>query len=123
MSDHLEEFKDVMDEAHVDVEAPKMTEPKFTPGPWNVKFHIVDDMTFCVVEDESRKAICEVFSHEPNWEDEQEANARLLAAAPEMYEMLASIRRTLKYMGYLPYLVKDIDLILRKARGEREVEK
>lgn len=112
-SDHLQEFKNIMDEAHVD------SESKFTPGPWHVgRGHELSTgmkgweyYPVCWSKDDEN--VCDIVY---NRED-----AELIAAAPEMYEMLASIRTTLKDMGYLPYLVKDIDLILRKARGESEV--
>ncbi len=65
-----------------------MNKEQFTKKPWHVKFHHLEDMTFVTVAGESSKPICEVFSHEPNWEDEQEANAHLIAAAPELYEAL-----------------------------------
>jgi hypothetical protein len=44
-----------------------------------------------------------------------EANASLIAAAPEMYKMLAIIKKA--YWDY-PRLVATIDEVLKKARGE-----
>lgn len=105
-----------------------MNRPKFTPGPRETDFYNVEDQGVYMVKDSLNQAVCECFTQYPFagkpgiTDDEAEANARLIAAAPELYEMLASIRATLKFMGYLPYLVKDIDLILSKARGESEVE-
>lgn len=98
-----------------------MTEPKFTPGPWKAHHGVCEpDYVFYGEEencDTEKRVIAEVYRRVGF----RSYDVDLIAAAPEMYEMLASIRTTLKYMGYLPYLVKDIDLILRKARGESEV--
>ena len=103
-----------------------MSKPKFTPGPWfrvgrSVRWKKEQkDLPYRTLPN---GLICSCKSAEawPECDEEARANAQLISAAPEMYEMLASIRTTLEYMGYLPYLVKDIDLILRKARGESEV--
>ena len=96
-----------------------MTETKFTPGPWKAML-AGKELDSAFILDSNERAIASLY-HEKNNLKTMYSNARLIVAAPEMYEMLASIRTTLKYMGYLPYLVKDIDLILSKARGESEV--
>lgn len=89
-----------------------MSEPKFTPGPWNVApmdlrmFRITRDLS-CWVD------ICRnVLTEE---------NANLIAAAPEMYSML---ERILDYMTGGQFLakppsVKEIAHLLEEARGER----
>lgn len=62
----------------------------------------------------------------------QEANASLIAAAPEMYRMLESVHRLLNgYLLYMPirtdikhqqieFNAKQIEELLKKARGENE---
>lgn len=45
------------------------------------------------------------------------ANANLIAAAPEMYEMLDSLSDYSTFQG-VPAWVHDIKLLLAKARGE-----
>ena len=120
-----------------------MNKEQFTKKPWHVKFHHVADMTFVTVADESRKPICEVFSHEPNWEDEQEANAHLIAAAPELYEALKGAVQEACGACAMMHVSDKYDFIengcpfeenedckclswirtLRKARGESEVQK
>ena len=100
-----------------------MSKPKFTPGPWKAEYRILDDMTFAIVVDESRKTICEVFSHEPNWEDEQEANATLIKNAPELYEACRFHCETRCKMRNLNKNICKNCLYgkaLRKARGESE---
>ena len=50
---------------------------------------------------------------------ESTANAHLIAAAPDMYEMLESLRED---YGLLTTVGKDIDKLLAKARGEKNAK-
>jgi hypothetical protein len=92
-----------------------MSEEKFTPGPWNN----CDGFTV-----ETRKArICIIASL--NVSDEaSEANAALIAAAPEMCEFLEWLRSIegqcaiLNGKKYLPQILEKVDEILKKVRGE-----
>ena len=65
-----------------------MSEPKWTPGPWNA----IDCGTGWVVgprEADSDDYIADVHLHTHGISDESaEANANLIAAAPELYEAL-----------------------------------
>lgn len=89
-----------------------MTEPKFTQTPWEVKFSMCEDMTFASIETENHKTIAEVFLNDN--EDEQEANAYLLKAAPKMYNVLNDILHD----GFCADKFKAIHEVLCEARGE-----
>jgi hypothetical protein len=70
-----------------------MSEAKFTPGPWLAekigKWGVYsDDATGSIV------AQCGGFKFAPRPEVEQEANAHLIAAAPEMYEAIVAFLRS-----------------------------
>ena len=59
---------------------------KFTGGKWNViQGAGIDELD--VISEEERN-ICCLFGYSVSRWDEQKANARLIAAAPEMYELL-----------------------------------
>ena len=66
-----------------------MIEPKFTPGPWSLLFN---DKTKVVLEQQGVAVfIADTYAGFTKSEEEQKANAALIAAAPEMYEALADI--------------------------------
>lgn len=67
-----------------------MTETKFTPGPWKV--HPVDDCTV-VASDGSEVAAIDGDYNQPDTWPIMEANARLIAAAPDLYEALVDIEQ------------------------------
>ena len=64
-----------------------MSESKYTPGPWVEKRHgyptLYESHSF--VEDSHGSPICGLWM--PDGADEQKANARLIAAAPELLEV------------------------------------
>lgn len=64
---------------------------KHTPGPWREDGLPIDD--YRTIIDEQGNELCEVTPHNG------EANARLIAAAPDM---LAALRECLAYMDSLP---------------------
>ena len=82
-----------------------MTEPKFTPGPWYVDGTFVtndEDLDICSMGDIA-------------WE----ANAHLIAAAPELYGVLEYVRDILgPHDGWADDSTRMIDAALKKARGE-----
>ena len=91
--------------------------PKFTPGPWYVydtreraehayDYYITAGQYF-------------VAAVSPNSLNIQEANANLIAAAPEMYAMLADIAEQ-KITGLSMYAA--INKLLAKARGEGDAK-
>lgn len=110
------------------------SEPKWTPGPWDfsmAKMPIDGEYDYCIsaVVDGERYVISEAFGRvsekqRPN----AHANARLIAAAPELYEAL---ERLLKWVAPIAGDNHDKDRereemasveaacsALRKARGE-----
>ena len=107
----------------------KMSETKFTPGPWFV------DADFYVYGGDGRKnqgeyfdgvefpLVCDVESDSRD-RTENKANAALIAAAPEMYEFIRWIRSVqgqcaiMKWRKFLPEILDKADEILHKARGE-----
>lgn len=69
-----------------------MSEPKFTPGEWDINTHL----SYVVVNKENRKyiAICDDPKLSMNQRiprEQVEANARLIAAAPTMYALLKEV--------------------------------
>ena len=72
-----------------------MTEPKFTPGPWTclgpsfgdpLPRYTTEIETDWEYEGAENRQICEMPFH--HHDEENEANAHLIAAAPELYEAL-----------------------------------
>jgi hypothetical protein len=61
-----------------------------TPGPWAVGTRDTADNTLAIGDGGKASPLAYV-SPRPFYDDTQEANARLIAAAPEMYEILQSI--------------------------------
>jgi len=117
-----------------------MSETKFTQGPWNAMC-ISDEIVPQEVLKEKRRRDCHcgyVFYHDkcvaqvfhnderlPNFEhlsgeillEEKNANANLIAAAPELYEVLEEIGDMHVLNGLT--VGKRVDAILAKARGEK----
>ncbi len=86
-------------------------EPKFTPGPW----HISDDMSDPVYITTARRKICSIDYNAPY--DESDANAALIAVAPEMYGLLERLSHAL-YAEDGDRWAEEINWLLAKARGE-----
>lgn len=90
-----------------------MDEPKFTPGPWIN----CDGETI-----ETKKARICIIAPLNLTQEESDANAALIAAAPEMYEALADIAETCGNRGCSETCAEagcKICEILKKARGEK----
>lgn len=89
-----------------------MSELKFTPGPWNN----CDGET--IETKEARICIVAPLNLKP---EESDANAALIAAAPEMYRKLEWLQREFDESDdeELVAIGWEIELILKKARGER----
>lgn len=96
-----------------------MSDDKFTTGPWNSH---IREMTGADGETR-RKCFIEkngvALAQFANFGDEDEANARLCSAAPEMYRVLEQIDRG-HLFGWDSPLAKRIERALRKANGERQ---
>lgn len=87
-----------------------MSEPKFTPGPWNN----CDGETI-----ETRKARICIIAPLNLTQEESDANAALIAAAPEMYTKLKELADVLRFGGMRctnRTMAQEIEEILKKAR-------
>ena len=108
-----------------------MREEKFTPGPWSAckieHYHpqLIGE-TCCVKIGENIIELDYIeFGHENKDYEQSEANAALIAAAPEMYEFILWIRSVqgqcaiMKWRKFLPKILDKADEILHKAQGEK----
>ena len=99
-----------------------MTENKHTPGPWSWYTDYNEDNVFAVwveAPDVTRKTanICVADCSWAELLEEAEANAALIAAAPDMYEVLEDL---LKYKGVMSdESVARARSAIAKARGEK----
>jgi len=98
-----------------------MSETKFTKGEW---FAIVDDE--CCFIDNCEKGLIADLEESDAPCDEAEANAHLIAAAPDMYAMLEGLSELMPFLDEQTHpqiecdaLKYDIDKLLAKARGEK----
>lgn len=100
----------------------------FTPGPWVVTVAKGGWFEVCIPDEDSRTGgdlVAEVFSPGtgPKPDAEDEANARLIAAAPEMFEALTNLLKTHKggeelVSGQCCSLADAAIAALAKARGQ-----
>ena len=99
-----------------------MSETKFTKGPWKATYDSQLQAAIEIYNTEDRVMVA-VLPDRGTIESmsEIEANANLIAAAPDMYEALETIERVagIGMMEDDPARVKARDA-LRKARGEEE---
>ena len=89
-----------------------MSNPQFTSGPW----HVSENQPTVVGNKE--KAVCKC---ELDWDlgaKERKANAALISAAPELYDMLQKILDEHVIPTYKAQMAQDVIRILKKARGE-----
>ena len=91
-----------------------MSEDKFTPGPWNGPEW--GKLGGAVVAKDG-EVVCDP-SVAGRHEDEAEANARLIAAAPEMYYILDIIDTYHAIKGVNNRWERTISKLLKKVRGE-----
>ena len=91
-----------------------MSEDKFAPGPWSApdKGKLIG-----AVVAKDGEIVCDP-SGAGRYEDEAEANARLIAAATEMYELLALLDNYYAVRGESNRVTKTISQVLKKVRGE-----
>lgn len=96
-----------------------MSKGKFTKGKWNLHVREMTDTngeTFrkCFIENGGT-----ALAQFANFGEEDEANARLCSAAPEMYRILEQIDRW-NLFGFDSTMSKRIEKAVRKANGERQ---
>jgi hypothetical protein len=93
--------------------------PKFTPGPWNYYVNEKDLSQAQVFIDRSSVGhICDVNGSNRH---QRNANCPLIAAAPEMYEVLEMIEGTDSLHGMISggrNIMAALHSVLKKARGE-----
>ena len=91
-----------------------MSEAKFTKGKWRVE-HFVNEKGFEIAYNDDGEVIADYVY--------EESDAHLIAAAPEMYNLINDLRHAIS-MGGLggginnAEVLKSIDELLAKARGE-----
>ncbi len=89
-------------------------ETKFTPGPW-----VVCDSGLAVRD--GHTTLCEVPRGVEILKDEDEANMRLISAAPDLFEALEDLMLCHAEGGYVqpdPEVFEVARAALKKARGE-----
>lgn len=88
-----------------------MSNTKHTPGPWT--YHVgLDYISIESANEHDNSFICE-WRHFSDDDGESEANAKLIAAAPELLETLERIK---PYTGYLPSGFKEeVENAIKKA--------
>lgn len=85
-----------------------MSNEKFTKGPW-----FYEEATGEIYSDNYAEIICDML---PTGDEEFDANAALVAVAPEMYELLQKLRA---HYNFSEYCENEVDALLAKARGEK----
>lgn len=92
-----------------------MSKTKFTPGPWEAFNRHTCQFIYAKGYE---RAICQVDSYSKGFgpdRDERDANARMIAAAPELYDALIAADGLLRDLGHsLP----QVKAAIAKARGE-----
>ena len=95
-----------------------MADTKWTPGPWRINKE--DDWGGVEITSESRVGMIEIamlaVTFRGNIGKEQRANARLIAAAPELYEALDAMLTRFGHHSNVD--IKRAADALAKARGE-----
>ena len=91
-----------------------MSEDKFTPGPWVAPNY--GNLNGAVVAKDG-EMVCDP-SGAGRPEDEMDANARLIAAAPEMYYILDIIDTYYDIKGVNNRWKRTISKLMKKVRGE-----
>lgn len=98
-----------------------MIKTKFTSGPWEIEGYAIEGPAYpgdpkrpTIMGGEDREWCVAIV--QTDHEKPYEANAHLIAAAPELYEMLSSIEND---NGSIPQgFWNEMQRVLRKARGE-----
>lgn len=87
---------------------------KHTPGPWRLCNG--DHATMCIYDDKNQRvAVVPIEGHFANISP----NARLIAAAPELLDVLKSARSALEHpsAAYTVYALKVMDDLIKKVEG------
>lgn len=106
-----------------------MSEPKFTPGPWvvNTDHEQLGDIT--TIDRSIGVAYAQQVSNNDrlNKHVERKANAHLISAAPEMYDLIRQFIEgeykeyddDFDYYKFIGLMLDKFEDVLKKARGEK----
>mgnify|MGYP000902555646 CR=1 FL=1 len=97
-----------------------MVEPKFTSGPWVLDGHCLSTVLHCTAERGSPEAkhICGDYEVIARCEgDNRQANARAIAALPEMVEAFSALLPTLEALRFTVGLGKNQMARIERARA------
>lgn len=89
----------------------------FTPGPW----HPIESPALSVVADEQHPVICHITAISDRDEDAPEiiANARLISASPEGFELIEELEESFTADGAYQQFLPAMRAYLAKVRGEQ----
>ncbi len=89
-----------------------------TAGPWIIQEHKDKNFGIDLTEGKKGKVICNVTSHYIAEHEEAQANARLIAAAPELLAALQDLVAISKHPYQEMATYKYAQEIIKKAKGE-----
>ena len=94
-----------------------------TPGPWKWDWRAENGIAHCGVFSEPNVGQAYAIARCPRYEAriQWEANARLIAAAPELLDALRGMRDLVKDSSGYSVIVKDLDKIIARAEGRSNV--
>jgi hypothetical protein len=98
-----------------------MKETKFTPGPWVIDWN-VSKLDLYGADERTIVATVQRSMMSPAIDSAAIANARLIRAAPKLYNVLAELEESAEYWGqyYVPLGIVDrIKEALASVRGEQ----
>jgi hypothetical protein len=88
----------------------------FTKGPWTAEYATKDDLAIVTSQIPPYKTVCTIECNSPV--GEQNHTAALIAAAPELLELLMSVGNQLTSDDEHPTLLASINAAIKKAKGE-----
>jgi hypothetical protein len=94
-------------------ETPMSNKPKHTPGPWMAKLVELQKYKYWVIEERQYNGF-QIASTINDEVEQGEANARLIAAAPELLAELKEAVRRMKEQGWITDLAEQV---ITKAEG------
>lgn len=106
-----------------------MSERSYTPGPWVIPsanvFRVIalrDGLPHRVIVKDTAEELCWYGHQQIGWLDERDskesaANARLIAAAPEMFELLETIENDDGSVP--PWLWERIQEVVKRVKGDQ----
>ena len=83
----------------------KQKQEKFTPGKWTAKEWVVGKSRHFFIQDKNQKTICYIYESKEH-KDRAEANAALIAAAPDTYYTLKNLVLDLRSLQYVKNAVE-----------------